>query len=466
MKLNVLLVKPYMPTDEIQPPLGLGYLAGTIRKDHNVEILDCIKRNIPLNKFRDYLGNRRYDVVGIQAYTFDLDKVDTHSKIVKELYPNAKIFVGGPQPTLDPHATLTFLKRVEFGFNGEAEAGFPKLIQLISKKEDTQIEKLKEVPGLIYKHNGEIFSNPRGLVSDLDSLDPSWDLFDLKSYPLAPHGAYCKQYPVAPIILTRGCPFRCKFCGAPGISGRIPRTHTPEWAVNQIEHLHKNYGIKEIHIEDDNLTVSKKFTKEFCNKLIEKNLGITWTCPNGMRMDTLDDELVDLMKKSGLYSISVAIESGSDKIRKDMAKDLTTEKIKEKIALLRRHKLDIIAFFMVGYPGETKEDIENTIRFACSLDLKRATFSAFKPFPGTPVYDELVAKGEMKKIEDWSVFSLSKIAWTPKGISENELKNLRRKAFLKFYLRPKIFFKMISEIKNIENLRFISKRILRWMILS
>jgi len=154
---------------------------------------------------------------------------------------------------------------------------------------------------------------------------------------------------------------------------------------------------------------------------------------------------------------------GSDKIREDMAKDLKTETIIEKVNLLRRHELEIIAFFIVGYPGETEKDIEDTIKFACSLDLKRATFSAFKPFPGTPVYDELVAKGEMKEIKDWSRFSLDKIAWTPDGISEKRLKNLRRKAFLKFYLRPKILIKMVGEIKNIENFKFISKRIVNWM---
>ena len=185
-----------------------------------------------------------------------------------------------------------------------------------------------------------------------------------------------------------------------------------------------------------------------------------------MRMDTLDDDTVALMKEAGLYAVSVAIESGSDKVREHMAKDLTTETIREKIDLLRRHNLEIIAFFMVGYPGETRKDIEDTIKFACSLDLKRATFSVFKPFPGTPVYDELVAMGEMPKIKDWSRFSLNKIAWTPKGISERELRNLRRKAFLRFYLRPRIFIKMLNEVKNIENFIFISKRIVRWMALS
>ncbi len=468
MRLSIILVKPYMKVDEVQPPLGLGYLAGAVRKESDVEILDCIKLKLPPDKFRKYLQarGRKYDVIGFQAYTFDLDQVDALSRIARVLYPEAQIFVGGPQPTLAPKETLRFLKHVDFGFDGEAECGFQKLVGLISKGEHTNPGELEKVPGLIYRKDGGVVSNPRGLFHELDKLDPSWDLFDLKSYPLAPHGAFCKQHPIAPMILTRGCPFRCKFCGGYRISGRIPRTHSPEWAVSQIELLKRDYGIREIHIEDDNLTANKKFVTAFCNLLIEKNLGITWTCPNGMRLDTLDGELVALMKKSGLYAVSVGIEVASDKTRASMSKDLTTETIREKIALLRRHGLEVIGFFIVGYPGETRRDIEDTINFACSLDLKRATFSAFKPFPGTEIYDELVARGEMKPIDDWSVFSLNKIAWAPQGITEQELRNLRRKALLKFYLRPKIIFKMMLEVKNLENFVYIMRRIVRWMAFS
>lgn len=465
-RLKILLVKPYMQTDEIQPPLGLGFLASTVRKYHDIEILDCIKLKLPLEKFKEHVKGRKYDVFGFQAYTFDLDRVKAHADAVKELFPDARIFVGGPQPTLAPRDTLEFLKQVDFGFNGEAEAGFPRLMELVANNEHANVEKLKDIPGLIYRNNGEIVTSMRGVYQNLDELDPCYDLFDLKSYPLAPHGAFCKQKPVAPIILTRGCPFKCKFCGAPGISGRMMRTHSAQWAVSQIENLVKNYGIREIHIEDDNLTSAKKFTREFCQLLIDRNLGISWTCPNGMRMDTLDDELVALMKKSGLYAVSIAIESASDITRANMAKDLKTETIKEKVAMLRRHGLEIIAFFIIGYPGESKQDIEDTIEFACSLDLKRATFSAFKPFPGTPVYDELVARGEMKPITDWSVFSLNKIAWTPQGITENELRNYRRKALIKFYLRPKIMMKMLSEVKNLEHSFYIMRRMVRWLALS
>ena len=225
----------------------------------------------------------------------------------------------------------------------------------------------------------------------------------------------------------------------------------------------KKYSIKEIHIEDDNFTMNQDFVKEFCKKLINKNFGITWTCPNGVRLDTLDEQLIRLMKKSGLYSLSVGIESGSDRIRRLMRKNLDARTIQEKIKLIRKCGIDVVGFFILGYPGETIEDINKTIDFALKLDLKRATFSAFKPFPGTDIYNELMKNKEIGKL-DYNKFSLDQIVWSPKGITLKQLKNLRRKAFFKFYSRSKILLGMIKDIKNFQNLKFIMIRVYRWML--
>ena len=445
--MRVLLVKPPQKTNEVQPPLGLGYLASTIKDFAEVKILDCIKENYSVKDFEKFIYKNNYDFIGFQCYTVDLNVVKELVKISKRLLPKAKIIVGGPQPSLDPINTLKYLE-IDYGFCGEAEIGFPMLIQN---------KPLSKIPGLIYKNK----VNPNKLVENLDDYQIGWEFFNLESYPLAPHGAFCKQYPTAPLIITRGCPFQCTYCGAHLISGRKIRSHSVDFTIKQIEFLHKK-GIKEIHIEDDNFTMKRDFVIKFCNKLIQKNLGITFTFPNGIRLDTLDIEVIRLLKKAGLYSTSVGIESGSDRIRKLMKKNLDTKTIKDKLNLLKKEKIDIIGFFIVGYPGETEDDIKKTIDLACSLPLKRATFSAFKPFPGTVIYDELVKKGEIEKLK-WEDFSLDKIAWSPKGISIKKLKKLRRNAFLKFYLRPKILFKMLSEIKNFQNFKFITIRIFRWL---
>lgn len=459
-KLKILFVKPYQVTNEVQPPLGLGYIASTVR-NHDVKILDCIQKNWKANEFREYIENNDFDIVGIQCYTVDMNTVRDFSKIIKEIIPNALVIVGGPQPTLDPVGTLNYLTDVDYLFIGEAEISFPRFISLVSKNKLNK-NNLKKIPGIAYRVGKKIRTTKRIFPENLDEYDPSWNLYDMKNYPIAPHGAFCKQHPTAPLIVTRGCPFNCNFCGGSLILGRKIRSHTIDYVINQIEFLVKNYGIREIHIEDDNFTMNRKFVEEFCKKLIEKNLGISWACPNGIRVDTLTPELLKLMKKSGLYSVSVGVESGSNRILKLMNKNLTTEIIEEKVRMIKREGLEIIGFFILGYPGETEKDIEKTIDFACRLPLKRAGFSAFKPFPGTQTYNMLVEQKRINEL-DWKNFSLDKIAWSPEGITPQKLKNLRRKAFFRFYLRPNIMFKMISEIKSLENLRFILLRMYRWL---
>ena len=460
-KLDILLVKPYQEANEVQPPLGLGYIASTVKKGHNIVILDCIKEGMDLKKFREHIRGKKFDIVGFQCYTVDLNTVKGYSKEVRKAIPGSVVIAGGPQPTLDPSGTLDYLHDVDYVFVGEAEISFPKFAAAVASKR-LSVPALRKIPGIAFSRGGKYIQTERVFTENLDDYDPSWELFGISDYPNAPHGAFYKQSPTAPLIITRGCPFQCTYCGGPLILGRRIRSHSVDYVIGQMEMLHRKYGIMEFFIEDDNFTMKRGFIKEFCEKLIEKDLGITWTCPNGIRLDTLDKGLLALMKRSGLYSVSVGIESGSDRIRKLMNKNLTTSMIREKVELIHEAGLGIIGFFIVGFPGETKSDIEKSIKFACDLPLKRVTFSAFKPFPGTPIYKELVEEGRIKEVE-FENFSLDRIVWSPEGISMEELKGLRRKAFLRFYLRPKILFQMVREIRSFENLKFILIRIYRWL---
>ena len=181
--------------------------------------------------------------------------------------------------------------------------------------------------------------------------------------------------------------------------------------------------------------------REFCDKLKSNNLNISWACPNGVRLDALDKELLLLMKSSGLYSVSVGIESGSDRVLKHMRKNLTKSKIKEKIDLIKSAGLDVIGFFIMGYPTETRKDILETINFAKKLNLKRASFMIFKPFPGTDITKQLAAKGEINvQKENWDKYILADAVYSPPGVSKKELKNTTRLS-----LNPLTFAKLSDE---------------------
>jgi len=463
--LRVLLMKPYSEADELIPPFGLGYLATAIRAKHEVKILDGVKEKLTLVKFKKILEREKFDVIGIQIFTFHLNAAKGYVRLIKEASPETKIVLGGPHPSCDPENIFSYFPEIDWAFRGEAEIGLARLLDLMSEEKEISRPALLTVPGLIWRdENQKTIVNSPLFVEDLDSLGyPSWDLLRPDNYPLAPHGAFFKNYPIAPIIITRGCPFSCTYCAGPLVSGRKIRKRSVGLVIEEIKDLYHNYGIREIHIEDDNFTMDRNLVLEFCQKLEENKLDITWTCPNGVRLDTLDKELILAMKNSGLYSISVGIESGSEKILRDMRKGLGKEKIKEKINLLREAGLEVSGFFIVGYPTETKEDILATIAFAKELGIKRAGFSAFKPFPGTEITKYLAERGELDKDkEDWDKYVLAQVVYAPPGISKNELKNLRRRALREFYFRPKIAFGFISEIKNFKHLTLVAKRSYRW----
>lgn len=471
-RLKVLLIRPNSEADELIPPFGLGYLASAARKNYDIEILDGLKEKLTPENLEKYLLKNYFDVIGIQVFTCHINTVKEYIDSVKKILPRAFIILGGPHPSADSKNIFNLFSLADFAFKGEAEIGFPKILGFLSQAkysadffEDCHNE-LLQIPGLIWKKGKEVLINPQIFTEDLDSLEfPAWDLIKPDSYPLAPHGAFFKNYPIAPIIITRGCPYSCTYCAGHLISGRKIRKRSADNVISEIKLLRDKYGIKEIHIEDDNFTFYPELVKEFCEKIIKSGLNISWICPNGVRLDTLNKNLLDIMKNAGLYSVSLGIESGSEKILRDMKKNLTKEKIIEKLRIIKESGLKSIGFFIIGYPTEKKHDILETISFAKKLPLARATFSIFKPFPGTEATEKVVSReGINLHKTDFAKFVLNEAVYSPPGITIKELKNLRRRAFLEFYLRPRIIFEMIREIKNFSHFKIVMRRIFRWML--
>lgn len=471
-RLKVLLIRPNSEADELIPPFGLGYLAAACREKHDIEILDGLKEKLTFEKLEKYLLKKHFDVIGIQVFTCHIKTVKEYINSIKKILPKAFIVLGGPHPSADSKNIFNFFPLANFAFKGEAEIGFSKILDFLARAKslddfsENNYNELRKIPGLIWKKGNEVLINSQIFTEDLDSLEfPAWDLINPDSYPLAPHGAFFKNYPIAPIIITRGCPYSCTYCAGHLISGKRIRKRSADNVLEEIKLLHSKYGIKEIHVEDDNFTFYPELVKEFCEKIIKSGLNISWTCPNGVRLDTLNKDLLDIMKSAGLYSVSLGIESGSEKILRDMKKSLTKEKIIEKLRLVKESGLKSIGFFIIGYPTEKKHDILETISFAKKLPLTRATFSIFKPFPGTEATEKVVSRGGVNLHEmDFAKFVLNEAVYSPPSITIKELKNLRRRAFLEFYLRPRIIFSMAGEIKNFSHFKIVMKRIFRWML--
>ena len=460
--MKVLLVKPNNLSDHIQPSLGLGYMAEQIRKDHDVEFFDCIKERVNPADFTQVLERSKPDVVGIQCYTFDLRNVRALLNVVKTYDPKLTTVVGGAHISSDPEgAFLNFGKQiVDYGWVGEAETSFPGFLQKLEKGD----KDFSKIPGVAWWEGDKVKHNPLMYVDDLDALGaPAWDLLKPETYPESQHGAFFKKFPIAPIITTRGCPFSCTFCSAPMMSGKKLRHHSLEYVLAQINHLYHDRGVREIHIVDDNFTMEIDYAKMILRGIIDLKLDISLALPNGIRMDYLDDELLEIMREAGVYVVSVAVESGTDRILKLMKKGMTRAKIEKCIGLIRKHDLDVAAFFILGFPSETKEEIQETIKLSRNLDLVRANYFTYLPLPGTESYRKLLQSGEIQNV-DWDHFYFTSAAYVPKGMTREELLKMKSRAFFRFYFTPSVFLKNLRAIQNFNHFRFLLKRFFNWFL--
>jgi len=288
-------------------------------------------------------------------------------------------------------------------------------------------------------------------VENLDLLGmPAWDLIMPETYPFSPHGVVCKNFPIAPVMATRGCPYMCTFCSS---ANTKLRKRSVELVVNEVRLLQERHGIREFHMVDDNLTLDMEYAKEFCRAMLASGIKASWATPNGVRLERLDKDLLQLMKQVGFYSLCVGIESGSERIRIKMKKGSNLNKIRKDLQMIQDvGGIDVTAFFILGFPGETREDIEETIKFSRELPLQRAAFHSFIPLPGTEVWKEMEKNGELDRV-DWERYFFWAGAYVPQGMDRHTLRHLHRKAFRSFYLRPRI----ISQ-----NLKFVTRPRVMW----
>jgi len=460
--MKILLIKPGIALgDHIQPPLGIAYLASRLREKNEVRVLDFGMMNRRDDLFKETVSGFAPDVVGFQCYSPEIGEVKRLSVLVRAILPKAVILAGGPHPTLCPEETMAKLSpETDYLLRGETEESFPLFIGLLGGKGAAA-----DVPGLVWKENGALRVNETCPIADINALPlPSWDLINPQNYPPAQHGAFFNKFPIAPIVTTRGCPFACGFCTAPILSGKQMRKRGADSVIAEIELLYNKFGIREIHIVDDNFTLDKAHAVSILKRIIASKLPISLAFPNGVRIGTLDAELLDLMKQAGTYLISVGIESGSDKTLKRMDKQLNVALIREKVALIKAKGIDLAAFFILGFPDETVEDMRETIKFSLELPLLRANFFTFLPLPMTPVTKRLIASGELGPMDvDGLIFQ--KVPYAPKGVTREQLRSLQREAFLRFYLRPNIMLRNIMQVRSLTHFGYLAKRFYHWIVM-
>ena len=460
--MRVLLVRPPASTFNVSPPIGLGYLATALRSEnHSVEVLDCTKHEMTPEGFKQFLQvEPAYDIYGFQTYSCEVNQVRSCLQIVREVVPSAVRVIGGAHPSGSPDC-LNEIVEADFAFIGEGEIS---LAQFCNTLAGSSAPHWQSVPGLLWRDGGTMRRTVRYAESDLDKLGfPAWDLINPNTYPAAPHGGFARYFPVAPLIISRGCPYSCTFCGTKNVTGMKMRYRSPGHVIEEIRMLQRQYKVREIHVEDDNFSAVRREVKRFCEAMIQAQMDIPWYCTSGLRIDLIDLEIAVLMRKAGCYSATIAIESASQRTLNHMKKNLNLAEVPGQIRVLRDAGFDLNALFILGYPTETREDIEQTIRYAMKLDVQRAQFSNFLPIPGTEAYEYVKRRGEIDHL-DQAQLHTADIPYSPPGISRRELKWLQRKAFLRFHLRPRIFWNTVRNIQSLSHLRYLARRVVDYII--
>jgi radical SAM superfamily enzyme YgiQ (UPF0313 family) len=464
---DVLLVKPNSNIANAVPPLGLGYLATALMKHGlSVMIKDCRKDTATVDDVVNLALRTKAKIVGITVCTNEASWTKQCTKQLREK-TTTTIVVGGPHPTGLKEKIFADMPDIDYACYSEGEETLPLLTKNIIENRISH-ETLQRIPNLMWRAE-TIIINSLKLNENLDDLGyPAYELMDPRTYPQRPHGGFSKAFPIAPIVISRGCPYNCTFCAAHLMQGCKVRYHSVEKVLEEIELLSTRYNVRELHIEDDNFTVNKEFVMRLCEGIIQSGKKLLFSLPNGIRLDRIDEEMLSIMHKAGFYSMALGIESGSQRILDAMRKHLDLTLIREKTALIKKFGFTVKGFFMIGYPGETKQDIESTINLAKNLNIDIASFSIFIPLPGTIPYNDSVAKGELTTENvNWSNFytgKLTDIPYSPPGISKSELKKYITKAMRTFYLRPKTAIKIILSVRSLEQVKFLLLRFKGWVL--
>lgn len=425
------------------PPLGILYIAGYLEKytSFNVDVLDTQAEEIGYDRLKDIICAKLPDVVGITAMTFTLIDVIKVVNIVKSIRSNIKVVLGGPHVHIYPEETIN-LPGVDFLVLGEGEVTFKELVENIH-----DATRLKNIPGLVFKEEGKIINTGvRPLREDLDNLPfPARHMTPVHKYS----SLMARRSPITTMFTSRGCPYRCTFCDRPHL-GKNFRARSALNVVDEMEECVK-LGIHEFLIYDDTFTIDRQRVIEVCDEIIRRKLNIGWDIR--ARVNNIDKDLLKKLKEANCERIHYGVESGNPEILKILNKGITVDRVRTTFRQTKEAGISVLAYFMIGCPKETREEIMETISFAKELKPDFVHITIFTPFPATEIYRIGLRDGIIKN-DFWREFARNPTKdFQPRCWEENftreELQELIVYAYKSFYTRPGYILKRLTCVRSI-----------------
>lgn len=429
--MKVLLVNPpFVTKAQLLPPLGMGYLgASLLREGFEVLFLDAaLGKN-----YQESLGSFKPDVVAITGLSTQYLSMKEYARMAKS--KGITTIVGGVHVSAIPEFVLEDCEYIDFAVKGEGEYTLPRLLKAVSPI---------GIPGVYYR-NGSVVGSPPEFITELDSLPHPWDFLDLADYDgnmvngiLKPRG----RQSVA-VLSSRGCPYLCTFCSASQAQGRKVRLRSIGDWISELRDL-VSKGVEEIQVMDDNFTFYSEKAYHMCDAMVKEKLNLSWTLPNGIRADRIDRDLLLKMKESGCYYFGIGVETGSERLLKEMHKELSLEKVRETVKMSSGLGIITQGFLLTGYPTETKEDRVATSKFVRGSRLDRISINAVMPYPGSTLYKTYFTNSEM----DWE-----RMHRTTMGMVDPQAKNFARNLYLRFYLDPIRLLRHVSKFRTLAQWR-------------
>jgi len=458
------IAPPNRVTSQLLPDLGVGFCASALReKLYLVDFVDMTRDSIGSEELANRLRKYDYLMVGIKLFSPFINEAAAIIDVIRTASPKTKIVLGGPHPTYAGEHSLIAFKDVDAAVMGEGEKAIVDLADSFQAGKS-----IKDIESICYRdENGSVVVNTKKAFLNIEEIpSPAWDLIDPRRYQKYEHlWFFSKGKTIAPISVSRGCPFKCTFCTDFITAGRSVRYRKIADVIDEIQLLRSQYGVDEIHLTDSIFTINRKYAYEFCETLIRKKIKIHWATPYGTRLDTLDAPLLRIMEEAGCYGTSVGIESGSQRVLDFMKKGITKEKVEEKLNLIKETTNFLVqGFFIIGYPTEDRDTMKETIDFSLRIPLDMAMFAPFRVTPGTEVANYL-EENEPESAPDWNSQTLEKVDYIPRGMTRDELMEWHRKAYRSFYIRPQVIWNFMKMARGKKQMRILAnkfkKRILR-----
>jgi anaerobic magnesium-protoporphyrin IX monomethyl ester cyclase len=453
--LRVLLINPAIRPEqfgrfasllEAMPCIGVAYIGTFLAQaGHDVRIFDDFALRGGEDAILAAIEGFQPQAVGVSVLTPVAPAVYGLLGRVRSRWPEIRLFAGNIHADIFPEEAL---EHVDAVVHGEGEQTSVDLMAAWADQKSPA-----GIPGISVKVNGRVETGAeRALVQDLDSFPfPNWDLLPVNRYSLLPLGTVAK--PIVAVAASRGCPYRCTYCALEN-QGKIYRKRSVGNVVDEIEHNVRRFGVKQIGFMDPIFPMGRKHAVEFSKEMIRRGLNEKVVWLSELRTDSVDREALVWLKKSGCRRLVFGIESGVDSLLKAVNKRNQASVSRETIRHCREVGITTVGLFMIGLPGETPAQTQETIEYACSLELDFAKFAITVPFPGSELFEQMRKDGHLNRTdwENYTTFNpdIHNIVIASRVQSPAQLLESLRDATFRFYMRPRLIARQLLTIRTID----------------